>query len=98
VDLARPGAGKHSVERCVEAVLDEARLLGALVAVAGFDELDERLRQPALDAVVSGLGRFDGPCLLVTRAAPDLRHELRRRRVLSLEAPLPDVEERRALW
>jgi ATPase family associated with various cellular activities (AAA) len=98
VDLARAGAGKHPVERSIEAAFDEARLLGALLAIAGFDELDDRARELALGATVSALDRFEGPCLLVTRAAPDLRHELRRRPVLSLDAPLPDTDERRELW
>lgn len=98
IDLARAGASKYPVERCVEAVFDEARLLGALPALAGFDDLDDRARELALSTAVSALGHFEGPCLLVTCSAPDLRHELRRRPVLTLDAPPPDAEERQALW
>jgi hypothetical protein len=98
VDLARPGASRHPVERVIDAVLAEARLLGALPVLAGFDELDDRAREAALAAVVAQLPRFDGPCLLVVREPPDLRHELARRPVLVLDAPLPDAAERAALW
>src|SRR5262249_26784624 len=80
-----------------EASLDEARLLGALPALGGFDELDERARGAALGAAVAQLERFEGSCVLIARDAPDLRHELRRRAVLVLDAPPPEVEERAAL-
>jgi hypothetical protein len=98
VDLSRPGASRHPIERVIEAVLGEARLLGALVVLAGFDELDDRTRDAALAAVVAQLPRFDGPCLLVARESPDLRHEFARRPVLVLDAPLPDSAERAELW
>ncbi|WP_437729236.1 ATP-binding protein [Sorangium sp. So ce861] len=98
VDLAAPGASRHAVERVIEASLDEARLLGALAALSGFDELAGPAREAALGAAVAQLGRFDGACLLIAREAPDLRHELRRRPVLVLDAPLPEVDERAALW
>jgi hypothetical protein len=98
IDLARPGASRHAVERVIEASLDEARLLGALVAISGFDDLADPAREAALGAAVAQLSRFDGPCLLIAREAPDLRHELRRRPVLVLDAPLPEAEERAALW
>lgn len=98
VDLSRPGLSRYRVERVIEAVLDEARLLRAVVAIAGFDELEDRTREAALAAVGAQLVRFDGPCLLVAREGLDLRHELGRRPVLVLDAPPPDVAERAALW
>jgi ATPase family associated with various cellular activities (AAA) len=98
VDLARPGASRYPVERVIEAVLAEARLLGALAVLAGFDDLDDRTREAALAAVVAQLTRFEGACVLVAREGPELRHELARRPVLILEVPLPDAAERAELW
>jgi hypothetical protein len=98
VDLARPGASRYPVERVIEAVFAEAQLLGALAALAGLDELDDRARENALAAVVAQLAHLEGACLLVTREPPDLRHELARRPVLVLDAPLPDAGERAELW
>ncbi len=98
VDLARPGASRFAIERVIEAVLGEARLLGALAVVAGFDELDDRAREAATAAVNAHLPRFAGACLLVARDGLDLRHEVARRPVLVLDAPLPDAAEREELW
>lgn len=98
VDLSRPLASRYPMERVVEAVLDEARLLDALVAFSGFDELEERQRDTALGAVAAQLTRFEGCCILVAREALDLRHEVGRRPVLVLEAPLPNAAERESLW
>jgi hypothetical protein len=98
IDLSRPSAARYPVERVIEAAVDEARLLGALLAIAGFDDLDERGRGAALRAATMELQRFDGACVLVARDAIDLRHAERRRAVLFLDAPPPDATERAELW
>ena len=98
IDLSRPSAARHPIERVIEAALDEARLLAGLATFAGFDQLDERTHATAIQAVLSELERFEGPCVLVTRTAPDLRHELRHRPVLICDVPLPEPSERHTLW
>lgn len=98
IDLARPSAVRYPIERIVEAVLDEARLIDGIAVLAGLDQLEERAKTAALSALLSELERFDGPCIVVTRSSPDLRHELRHRSVLVCEVPLPEARERTALW
>ncbi|HEY5960679.1 MAG TPA: ATP-binding protein, partial [Polyangiaceae bacterium] len=98
IDLSRPSAARFPVERIIESALDEARLLSGLPAIAGFDRLDERNQASAIQSVLAELERFEGPCVLVTRIAPDLRHELRHRPVLVCDVPLPEAPERHSLW
>lgn len=98
IDLARPSAGRFAIEQIVEAVIDESRLLGGLCVVAGLDQLAEATRAAALSTLLSELERFDGPCLMVTRNPPDLRHELRQRPILICDVPLPEGLERHELW
>jgi hypothetical protein len=98
IDLSRPQAFRSSVESTMKAIFDEARLQGAVLAIAGYDELPPATRDAALAATSAQLERFDGPVIAILHAPFDLRHELRHRPVLTLAIPSPDAAERADLW
>ena len=98
VDLSRPQATRSPIDTTCKAVFDEARLLGAVLAIAGYDDLPPAARDAALAATAAQLERFSGAFVAVVGAAFDLRHELRHRVVLELTAAPLDAGERAELW
>ncbi|HEX3762052.1 MAG TPA: AAA family ATPase [Kofleriaceae bacterium] len=98
IDLARPHAARAPIDATLRAVFDEARLQGAVLAVAGYDDLPPAVRDAALAATAAQLERFDRPFLAIVGAPFDLRHELRHRAVVTLTVPPPGAAERVALW
>jgi AAA+ superfamily predicted ATPase len=97
-DLARPAAGEFPVSERIHSAIDEARLTGALLAFIGIDELGQQDRSVAAMALAAALERYQGPCLVFCEAPLDLYREIPSRAVLMLDAPPPDLSERRALW
>ena len=98
VDLSRPHAERAPIDATLKAVFDEARLQGAVLAIAGYDDLAPAVRDAALAATAAQLETFGGSFLAIVTAPFDLRHELRHRPVLTLAVPPPDTDERTALW
>jgi hypothetical protein len=98
IDLSRPHAARAPIDATLKAVFDEARLQGAVLAIAGYDDLPPAVRDAALAATAAQLERFDRPFFAIATAPLDLRHELRHRPVVAVTVPLPDTDERAALW
>jgi ATPase family protein associated with various cellular activities (AAA)/winged helix domain-containing protein len=102
VDLSRPQALRTPIDTICKAVFDEARLRGAVLAIAGYDDLPLATRDAALAATAAQLERFTGVFVAIADAGHDLlhdlRHELRHRAVLDLTAAPPDAGERAELW
>jgi len=98
VDLARPSAARTPIETRVREAFREATLRGALLCVAGFQQLPDGEREPAGAELAANLESYTGACILVGDLAPRLRRELRHRPVIEATPEPPSTDERQDLW
>ena len=98
VDLARPSAIRTPIEPRVRESFREATLCGALLCVAGFQQLPETERELAGAEIAASLEGYPGACVLIGDLAQRLRRELRHRPVIEVRPAAPDTDERSDLW
>jgi hypothetical protein len=96
--LAAPGLAPDELAALARLIDREARLQGALLYWAGFDELLHDERAAHLAAVLPVLAERPGPTFLAGEATWEPAGALRGCGFVRLEAALPDAARRLRLW